>query len=156
MGTSDELKARVDSLSAELEQAKQAAEVKTDTDSSVDVDALVAARLELIQQSQPHLDADFAFTGKSDRQVREAVITAIHGDSVELESRTDAYVEARFDAVVDLASSADSSLPLRQQLSSALRSDATDPSKCDGDMARKAYMDRQKEQWKKSRTKGAN
>lgn len=149
-GTSDELKARVDALTAELDEAKAAR-----TDSAVDVEALVAARLDLIQKAQPHLDAEFDFTGKSDREVREAVIKAVHGDSIELAERTDAYIEARFDAVVDLTSNLDSTIPLRQHLGAALRSDSE--TVMDGKKAsRKQYLDTLEQAWQKPASKGAN
>jgi hypothetical protein len=150
-GTSDELKSRVDALTAELEEAKTAR-----TDSGVDVDALVANRLELIQKAMPHLDSEFEFAGKSDRDVREAVIKAVHGDSVELAERTDTYIEARFDAVVELASSLDSTAPLRQQLSATLRADSKASAKDRSDMARKTYLDGLGKAWNKSTKQGAN
>jgi hypothetical protein len=150
-GTSDGLKSRIDALTAELDEAKTQR-----TDSGVDVDALVAARLELIQKCQPHLDAEFEFTGKTDREIREAVIQAVHGDSVELKERTDAYVEARFDAVVDLASSLDSTQPLREHLSATLRSDSKSKPMNKVDTARKQYLDGLGQAWKKTTKQGAN
>lgn len=150
-GTSDELKSRIDALTAELEEAKAQR-----TDSGVDVDALVGARLELIQKAQPHLDSEFDFNGKSDREICEAVISAVHGDSIELTERSDAYVEARFDAVVDLAGSLDSTQLLRQQLSATLRSDSKRETMSKVDAARKAYLDGLGQAWKKSTKQGAN
>lgn len=149
-GTSDELKARVDALTTELNDAATAR-----TDSVVDVDTLVASRLDLIQKSQAHLDAEFDFTAKSDREVREAVIKAVHGDALELTERTDAYIEARFDAVVDLASNLDSTIPLRQHLVAALRSDSNTVN--DGKKAaRSQYLNDLGQAWQKPAIKGAN
>lgn len=151
-GTGDELTARIDALTAELEQAKAAR-----TDSAGDLDARLDARLDLIDRARTVLDADFEFKGKSDREVHEAVILAIHGDSTKLDERTDAYVEARFDAVIDLAERRDSSLPLRQAVGSALRDDSTGkPGKVDG--ARSKYLEDLEQSWQASapKSKGAN
>lgn len=151
LGTGDELKARIDGLTAELEQAQTAR-----TDSSDDLEARLDARLNLIDKARTVLDADFEFKGKSDRQIHEAVIQAAHGDSLELAERTDAYVEARFDAVIDLADKRDSSLPLRESVGAALRQDASGASK--KDMARQQYLSQLEDSWKAParKSKGVN
>jgi uncharacterized protein len=148
-GTHDELKSRVDSLTAELDEAKAAR-----TDSGVDVDSLVKARLELIQKAQAILDSEFDFAGKSDREVREAVIKTVHGDSIELSERTDAYVEARFDAVIDLNANRDSSAGLRGAIGEAFRADSAERN--DGMKSRKKYKDALSEEWKQPVRKGGN
>jgi hypothetical protein len=153
LGTSDELKARIDGLTAELEQAQAAR-----TDSSDDLEARLDARLALIDKARTVLDADFEFRGKSDRQIHEAVIQAAHGDSLELTERTDAYVEARFDAVIDLAERTDSSLPLRQSVGVALRTDGGMKGGDKGVEARKRYLDQLEDSWKAParKSKGVN
>lgn len=148
-GLVDELKAKVDSLTADLEAVNNQR-------SDSDVDTLVAARLSLINKVQTILDSEFDFAGKTDRQIQEAVITAVHGDSVKLEERTDAYVEARFDAVIELSEGADSSATLRQSVSAALRSDAACSMGTKKD-ARSQYMRDLEASWSNSSstTKGA-
>ena len=151
-GTGDELNARIDALAAELEEAKTSR-----TDSAGDLEARLDARLELIDRARTVLDADFEFKGKSDRQIQEAVILAIHGDGLELAERTDAYVEARFDAVIDLTERRDSSLPLRQAVGSALRGDSSGESS-KASSSRKKYLADLEQSWQAppSKSKGAN
>jgi hypothetical protein len=143
IGTSDELKARIDGLTADLEQAQAAR-----TDSGDDLEARLDARLALIDKARTILDAEFEFRGKSDREVQEAVIQAAHGDSLELADRADAYVEARFDAVIDLAEHADSSLSLRQSVGAALRQDSGTAKGGEASDSRKRYLSQLEEGWK--------
>ena len=153
LGTSDELKARIDGLTADLEQAQAAR-----TDSAGDLEARLDARLALIDKARVVLDADFEFKGKSDRQIHEAVITAIHGDSLELAERADAYIEARFDAVIDLAARSDSSLPLRQSVGAALRTDGGMKGGDKAAEARKRYLAELEDSWQAParKSKGVN
>ena len=152
-GTGDELKARIDGLTAELEQANAAR-----SDSGDDLEARLDARLALIDKARTVLDADFEFKGKSDRQVHEAVISTVHGDSLELTERADAYVEARFDAVVDLADRTDSSLALRQSVGAALRTDGGMKAGDKGAGARQRYLKQLEDSWKEParKSQGAN
>lgn len=152
LGTSDELKARVDGLTAELEQAQALR-----TDSSADLENRLDARLALIDQARTVLDADFDFKGKSDRQIHEAVIQAAHGDSLELGERTDAYVEARFDAVIDMAQNRDSSLELRESVGLALRQDGGMKATAIKD-ARQRYLSQLEDAWQAParKSKGVN
>lgn len=152
LGTSDELKARVDGLTAELEQAQALR-----TDSSADLETRLDARLALIDQARTVLDADFDFKGKSDRQIHEAVIQAAHGDSLELGERTDAYVEARFDAVIDMAQNRDSSLELRESVGLALRQDGGMKATAIKD-ARQRYLSQLEDAWQAParKSKGVN
>lgn len=152
LGTSDELKARVDGLSAELEQAQALR-----TDSGDDLETRLDARLALIDKARAVLDSEFEFRGKSDRQIHEAVITAVHGDSLALDERTDAYVEARFDAVIDLAEHRDSSLELRESVGLALRQDGAMKATAAKD-ARQRYLSQLEDAWQAParKSKGVN
>jgi len=104
------------------------------------------------------LDSEFDFRGKSDRQIHEAVIQTIHGDSLELGERTDAYVEARFDAVIDLAERQDSSQPLRESIGAALRQDSGMKGGDKAKEARKQYLQNLEDSWKAParKSKGVN
>ena len=157
-GTVDELRPRVDSLSTELTEAKTALEQaeKARTDSAEqDIDALVEARLELRNLAAPHLDSDFDFTGKSEREIKEAVLKQVHGDSLDLSERDDVYVAARFDALVELADVVDSSAALRSRIASAQRSDNSDATSR-RDSKREKNRERLENAWKQTPTKGAN
>ena len=65
-------------LQAELAEAKR-----------VDVDALVASRVALVDKARIALDAEYAFAGKSDREVMVDAIKASRSDSIELDERSD-------------------------------------------------------------------
>ena len=129
---------------------------KARTDSAEqDIDALVEARLELRNLAAPHLDSDFDFTGKSEREIKEAVLKQVHGDSLDLSERDDVYVAARFDALVELADVVDSSAALRSRIASAQRSDNSDATSR-RDSKREKNRERLENAWKQTPTKGAN
>lgn len=67
------------------------------------LDALVAARSELLEKAKRIAAIDYA--GKSDAEIRKAAVTAKLGDSA-LAGKSDAYIEARFDALLDSAPTA--------------------------------------------------
>lgn len=69
--------------------------VLTDTD----LDARVAARAKLIGDAKT-IDKDVKVDGLSDADIRKAVVAAKLGDEV-IKDRSDAYIEARFDALVE-------------------------------------------------------
>lgn len=157
-GTVDELRPRVDSLTTELTDAKaalEAAEAARNDSAGEDLDALVEARLELIQVSQPHLDSDFDFIGKSERDIKEAVLKQVHGDSLDLTERDDTYVGARFDALIELADVVDSSSALRNRIAAAHREDAAE-SGSKREKTKGKYKERLADAWQQTPKKGAN
>lgn len=62
------------------------------------LDAAVAARAALVDAARKVVK-DFDPSGKSDAQIRHSVVTAKIGDAVK--EKSDAYIEARFDALVE-------------------------------------------------------
>lgn len=157
-GTVDELRPRVDSLTAELTEAKaalEAAEAARNDSAGEDIDALVQARLELIQVAQPHLDSEFDFSGKSERDIKEAVLKQVHGDSLDLSERDDTYVAARFDALVELADVVDSSSALRNRIAAIHREDAAETGS-KREKTKGKYKQRLADAWQKPLKKGAN
>lgn len=157
-GTVDELRPRVDSLTAELADAKtaaEAAEAARNDSEGEDIDALVQARLELIQVATPHLDSEFDFAGKSERDIKEAVLKQVHGDSLDLTERDDTYVGARFDALVELADVVDSSAALRTRIAAAHRSDSEGGTSKRG-ATKEKYKQNLSDAWQKTLKKGAN
>lgn len=157
-GTVDELRPRVDSLTAELADAKtaaEAAEAARNDSEGEDIDALVQARLELIQVATPHLDSEFDFAGKSERDIKEAVLKQVHGDSLDLTERDDTYVGARFDALVELADVVDSSAALRTRIAAAHRSDSESGTSKRG-ATKEKYKQNLSDAWQKTLKKGAN
>lgn len=134
-GTIDELRPRVDTLVGELDALKAAPVEHKDSDA---VEAAVEARLELIESARPHLDSEFVFKGKGTREIKEAVLKAVHGDSLDLSAKSEVYVDARFDSVLDLLATADHTDSQRQTVAAALRGDSKEePSK-----GRSAYIAR--------------
>ena len=90
------LQGKLDTAEADLKTAKTAAEGE-----AARIDSAVAARLELLEVASRFVKAD-SLTGKSDRDVRVAVITSKYAD-FKADGRDDAYIAARFDGVVEAA-----------------------------------------------------
>lgn len=126
-GRADALTEQVDSLKAELEEAKR-----------VDVDGLVAARVALVEKARIALDADYEFAGKSDREVMVDAIKADRADSIELDERSDDYVQALFDSISESVKRSDSTEELRDAVAS-IASPASAPS---------SYMEKLQNAWK--------
>ena len=126
-GRADALTEQVESLQAELAEAKR-----------VDVDALVASRVALVDKARIALDAEYAFAGKSDREVMVDAIKASRSDSIELDERSDDYVQALFDSISDDAKRSDSTDELREAVAS-IASPASAPS---------SYMEKLQNAWK--------
>lgn len=103
----DKSKALTDALQAKFDElTKERDELKAKLDTASDpktIDALVTARLDLLTKALSVVK-DGDFTGKSDREVMEAVVKARHAD-LDLKDKSDAYVQARFDAVVETVKS---------------------------------------------------
>ncbi|MFC4729101.1 DUF2213 domain-containing protein [Coralloluteibacterium thermophilus] len=66
--------------------------------SDADLDARVKARGDLIASAKAIHDADY--TGKSDADIRKAVVVAKLGDAA-VAGKSDAYIDARFDILVE-------------------------------------------------------
>lgn len=84
--------AQIDKLQAEIDDLK-AKEMKDS-----DIDARVQARADLLTDAKSVNEADYR--GKSDAEVRKAAVIAKLGDSV-VAGKSDAYIEARFDMLVE-------------------------------------------------------
>jgi hypothetical protein len=85
----------------DAELAKKDAEIdtlKTKVLSDEDLDARVTARADLVSVARQVVDEDF--TGKSDNEIRVAVVKATFGDAA-VEGKSDDYVKARFDIIVE-------------------------------------------------------
>jgi hypothetical protein len=80
-GERDSLKTKLDAASANSDQAT--------------IDARVAARIELQDSARSVLGKDFVFQGKSDREIRVAVITK-HDPKFDATEKTDAYLEGAY------------------------------------------------------------
>jgi len=97
-------KAAMDAKDAEI--AKKDAKIKKMEDatmSDADLDARVQARAKLIGDAAK-VDKDVKVEGLSDADIRKAIVTARVGD---MAGKSDAYIEARFDALAEDAAKGD-------------------------------------------------
>ncbi|MEG0470772.1 MAG: DUF2213 domain-containing protein [Solibacillus sp.] len=96
----DVLQGRYDALETKLEKAEQdLADEKAKQVSADELDKQVEARVQLIGTAKPLLGDTFDFVGKTEREIKEAVIstakTEFKGDG-----KSDDYINAFFDAMV--------------------------------------------------------
>lgn len=99
----DAAEAKVKDLEAKQEQMKQ--------------DAFEQAKKRLALEAAAKTHKVEVKADSTDRQLQEAVIKAVRGDSVDLKDRSDAYIEAAFDmAMADSQSRADSEAQQRSVL----------------------------------------
>ncbi len=126
-GRADALAQEVESLKADLDTAKQ-----------VNIDSLVEERIALIDKARTSLDSAFDFAGKTAREIMEASIKAVRGDT-DLSERSDDYVTAMFDT---LAESPRVDSAATEELRKAVASIASPAS------APSSYMDRIQNAWK--------
>jgi len=125
-GRADALEQELNETRTELEAAKQ-----------VNVDSLVEERLALVNKARTSLDAEFDFVGKSSREIMEAAIKAVRGDS-DLSERSDDYVQAMFDTLSEVARKDSSTEDLRKAVAS-IASPIAAPS---------SYLERLQNGWK--------
>jgi hypothetical protein len=93
----DEAEAKVKDLQSKLDVASDPKRL----------DALCAERVALIVNATKVLGEDFKADGKTNREVMALAITKAHAD-VKLDGKSDEYVQARFDALVESGVRADS------------------------------------------------
>ena len=127
-GRADALAEEVESLKLDLDAAKQ-----------MNIDSLVEERIALIDKARTSLDSAFTFTGLSSREIMEASIKAVRADA-DLSERSDDYVTAMFDTLVESAPRTDSASTgeLRKAVAS-IASPVSAPS---------SYMDKLQNAWK--------
>ena len=136
-----EMKAKQDSAEGRADAlAEENTALKADLDSAkqVNVDSLVEERIALIDKARPSLDSAFDFAGKSVREIMEASIKAVRGDS-DLSVRSDDYVTAMFDTLVEAGSRDDSGTQELRQAVASIASPMSAPS---------SYMERTQNAWK--------
>lgn len=129
-GRADALAEEVETLKQELEAAKQ-----------INVDSLVEERIALIDKARSTLDSAFDFAGKTAREIMEASIKSVRGDSIDLSEKSDDYVNAMFDTLAETASRSDSATT--DELRKAVASIASSSS------APSTYMENLQNAWKK-------
>ncbi|PVZ19932.1 MULTISPECIES: DUF2213 domain-containing protein [unclassified Pseudomonas] len=101
------------------------------------LDARVKARGDLIADAKAIVDADYS--GKSDAEIRKAVVVAKLGDAA-IAGKTEAYIDARFDILRDEAHKD----PVRRHLSTT----DSNPRQQTADHGQSAYEQRLSNAWK--------
>lgn len=99
--SADALQGRLDALDVTLKAKDK--EIATLKETSISVDELdkkVDERVALINASQPILGDSFDFTGKSEREIKEAVISTAKAE-FKGDGKSDDYINAFFDATVE-------------------------------------------------------
>lgn len=94
IGRIDALEAKLELKDAELEAAKQKVL------SEDELNAKVEERVLLLDSAKPLLGDSFDFTGKTDREIKEAVIATTKKD-FKGDGKSDDYINAFFDAMVE-------------------------------------------------------
>lgn len=99
--SADALVGRIDALEAKLEAKEAELEAEKKKILSADeLNAKVEARVSLLDSAKPLLGDSFDFTGKSDREIKEAVIATTKKD-FKGDGKSDDYINAFFDAMVE-------------------------------------------------------
>lgn len=131
-------KARADAATEELETLKA-----TRTDEAIGKAA--KARIDLERSAVKVLGDSAELEGKSDREIREAVVLAVHKDA-KLADQSDDYIAARFDAALETHTRFDAASAAQKQTATK-REDANqrEDAKSQRDKATAAMKD----QWKK-------
>lgn len=97
----DSLQGRYDALEAKLKNTeKELADEKAKQVSADELDKHVEARVQLIDAAKQLLGDAFDFTGKTDREIKEAVISTTKQD-FKGDGKSDDYINAFFDATVE-------------------------------------------------------
>ncbi|KOY81566.1 DUF2213 domain-containing protein [Lysinibacillus macroides] len=101
----DALLGRLDALEIKLQNTQQElADEKAKQMSADKLDKQVEARVQLISATKPLLGDSFDFTGKTDREIKEAVIATTSKD-FKGDGKSDDYIDARFDTTIELVQS---------------------------------------------------
>jgi len=125
--TYDEMKKEYDSLQGKMDELKAEMDKMKGERGDEAVKEAAKARVSLLSKAGKVIKADDHYDS-SDREIMEAVITAKH-DGIELESKSDDYVLARFDSVIE--SLPDDKAIQRQAEKVGARADSTQEVKTD-------------------------
>jgi len=99
----DALQGRFDAMEAQLQAKEQElAEAKKNMLSADELDKKVNERIELITSAKTLLGDSFVFTGKTDREIKEAVIQKAKPD-FKGDGKSDEYINAFYDATIEHA-----------------------------------------------------
>lgn len=101
----DALQGRYDALEVKLQNVEtELAKEKAKQVSADELDKQVEARVQLISTTKPLLGDSFDFTGKTEREIKEAVISTTKQD-FKGDGKSDDYINAFFDATIEQVAS---------------------------------------------------
>jgi hypothetical protein len=135
-GKCDSAEGRADALAEQVEELKG----ELTAAQEINLDSMVEERVALIEKAKPVLDSAYEFAGKTAREVMVDSIKAVRGDELDLNEKSDDYVQAMFDTLAD-ADRKDS--VTTDELRKAVASIASPVS------APSAYMEALQNAWKK-------
>ena len=111
-----------DTLQAQLDEAKAQLEATKAINTDEAIAAAVAERVALIESAKRVVNAD-SLAGLNSRQIKEAVLKE---KGIDVTGKSDEYVSARFDAVMEsVPSDADKALAEQKKATAAVNSDAS-------------------------------
>ncbi len=93
-GRYDALEAEKDTLAADLEEAKKQALTQEQLDTAIE------GRIALVSGAKSVLGDSFDATGKTDKDIKSAVIKSVKGDSFDLTGKSDDYIDAFYEATI--------------------------------------------------------
>lgn len=99
----DGMQAKLDAATARADAEKKRADDAVAAASPERIDAAVESRMALLVRAAKLLPAEYETSGKSDAQVRADAVSAKLG-SAAIAGKSEAYIEARFDGLVEAAS----------------------------------------------------
>jgi len=115
----DEVQAKYDQASEELKK------VRKDTENAPSIKELTKARVNLVLSAKPHLDDDTVakLDDMDDRDIKIAVIKAT-SEKFDAEGKSDDYVTARFDAIIEASPKDNKTAPLTTAIADKAKADA--------------------------------
>jgi hypothetical protein len=127
----DELKKKLDAVTAERDEFKARAEKAEKVDHSEAISKGITARMDVLGKARKVLDEEQQkkLDSMKDEEIRQAVIKAKYPD-LDLEGKSAEYVDARFDAIVEKLEDDDGTA---QQNADKVIGDAGKKKKTDGD-----------------------
>ncbi len=143
----DKAEAKADGLTADLAKVKADLAAKTDGADPKVIDARVKSRMRVLKVAERVLPTDelAKLDAATDQAIMVAVIKA-EVKGVNLDGKSEAYVEARFDGIAETIDAGDVKRPLGKDLNKE-RTDGTEP---DAEAARKRSMERSADAWKRT------
>jgi len=119
----DKFEAKADSLSEKVETLTKEVETEKEKFDNLDLDTMISERNSLIEKAVKVVGEEFKADGLRNDEIIKAMV-AHKAPNLNLEEKSDAYIEARFDAICEgLEVEADSKDELEDKIEKELKSD---------------------------------